>query len=258
MSERQETVGCPDGESEDSAKGCSGEISREVISGNQGFRGAQIQRSKRGEGEACGERCAVTSTSSRNLYPSFELEINKEMFTPAREQFSQEKEEGWWDTDMEGRKEKLAVKGAVTSTASGSKNPDRKADNWFPGRATITKEESEGVKLTAAESQEVDEVVPEIQPSSNEAEGDFVMCEVEEQQAVRVKVQTLKRKAVILMENQKKLKTMFLNGGFMGDISQEEVEEIGFVPSALREPRRAVHCATVNAVNTASSSTKSW
>ena len=37
------------------------------------------------------------------------------------------------------------------------------------------------MKLTAAECQEVDEVVLEIQPSSNEAEGGFIMCVVEEQ-----------------------------------------------------------------------------
>ena len=43
------------------------------------------------------------------------------------------------------------VKGAVTNTESGSKNPDRKADHWSP-RATITKEEGEEVRLTAAES----------------------------------------------------------------------------------------------------------
>ena len=53
------------------------------------------------------------------------------------------------------------MKGGVTSTASGTKNPDMKADNWFPGRATITKEESEGVEPTAAERQEVDEVLLE-------------------------------------------------------------------------------------------------
>ena len=47
------------------------------------------------------------------------------------------------------------MKGAVTSTASGPKNLDKKADHWSLRRATITKEESEGVKLTAAEGQEV-------------------------------------------------------------------------------------------------------
>ena len=114
---------------------------------------------------------AVTSTTSRSLYPSFELEMNEEIFTLSREQFSQDKEEGCWNTDLEGVKEKLAVKGAVTSSASGSKNPDGKADHWSPRRATITKEGIEGVKLTAAESQKVDEVVPERQPSSTEAEG---------------------------------------------------------------------------------------
>ena len=49
----------------------------------------------------------------------------------------------------------------------------------------ITKEESEGVRLTAAERQEINVVIPEIRPT-NEAEGDFILCEIEEQQAARV------------------------------------------------------------------------
>ena len=80
---------------------------------------------------------AVTSTTSHSLSPSFEPEMNEEMITPSNEQPSLEKEEGWWNADLEGGKEKLAVKGAVASTASESKNPDR----WSPRRTMITRKE---------------------------------------------------------------------------------------------------------------------
>ena len=127
-------------------------------------------------------------------------------------------------------KEKLAVKGAVTSTASGSKNLDRKQDHWSP-RATITKEKGGDVRLTAAESQELD-----VQPSSNEADGDFIMCEVEEQQAARVGVQAPKRGAVIRVESEETQD--YVRERFAcEDLSQEEANEIGFVPSALSENR---------------------
>ena len=107
------------------------------------------------------------------------------------------------------------------------------ADHWSPG-ATITKEESEGVRLTAADREEVNGVILEIQPAS-EAEGDFIMCEVEEQQAARVEVQAQKRRAVIRVESEE-TQDYVLERCIYGDISQEEVDEIGFVPSALSEP----------------------
>ena len=66
--------------------------------------------------------------------------------------------------------------------------------------ATITKEESEAVKLTEAESQKVEQVV--LEPSSIEAEGGFIICEVEEQQAVRVEAQLPKRRSVIRVESE--------------------------------------------------------
>ena len=43
---------------------------------------------------------------------------------------------------------------------------------------------------------EVDEVIPGMQPSSNETDGGFVMCEVEEQQAALVEVQGPKRRVI--------------------------------------------------------------
>ena len=86
----------------------------------------------------------------------------------------EEKAENWWNADLEGRMENLAVEGAVTVAASGSKNPDREADHWQSSAAS-TKEAQEKVR--------------------NEAEGDNIMCKVEEQQAARVEVQGPKRRA---------------------------------------------------------------
>ena len=114
----------------------------------------------------------------------------KKIFTPSREQCFQDKEGGWWNADLERGKEKLAVKGVVTSTASGSKNPDRKADYWSPGRATIKKGERRSETDCSRKS---GSVVPDKQPSSTEAEGGFIMCEVEEQQAVRVEVEATQK-----------------------------------------------------------------
>ena len=76
-------------------------------------------------------------------------------------------------------------------------------------------------------------------PSSNEVGSDFVMCEVEEQQAARVEVQGPKRKAVIRVESEETqdyVRTRFADKNFR----QTEVEETGFVQSALCEPRGAI------------------
>ena len=43
---------------------------------------------------------------------------------------------------------------------------------------------------------EVDEVIPETQPSTIEVDGGFVMWEVEEQQSARVEVQGPKRRVI--------------------------------------------------------------
>ena len=53
------------------------------------------------------------------------------------------------------------------------------------------------MKLAEKERQgmEVDDVIPGTQPSSNETDGGFIMCEVEEQQAARVEVQGSKKKS---------------------------------------------------------------
>ena len=77
-------------------------------------------------------------------------------------------------------------------------------------------------------------------PSSNEVRCDFFKCEVEEQQGARVEVQLPRRKAVMRVESeetQRYVRKRFAHE----DFSQKEVEEIGFVPSALSEPRGAIH-----------------
>ena len=51
--------------------------------------------------------------------------------------------------------EKLAVEGRFSVAASGSTNPEGKADRWL-GRTVLTKEEREGVKLAGNERQEME------------------------------------------------------------------------------------------------------
>ena len=82
--------------------------------------------------------------------------------------------------------------------ASGSKNPDGKSDHWST-ETVFTEEESEGVRLAVTERQEMNGVLTEVQPT-NGAEGDIIMCEVEEQQVARVEVQGPKRRAVVRVE----------------------------------------------------------
>ena len=91
--------------------------------------------------------------------------------------------------------EKLA---AGACTTSGSKNPDWKANHW-PSGAVSTEEEGKKVRRMAAERQEMNG----LQPSSNEVEGDFIMCEVEEQQAARLEVKGPERRAVIRVDSEK-------------------------------------------------------
>ena len=43
----------------------------------------------------------------------------------------------WWNAKMEGGREKLDVKGGFTSTASGSQNPDMKADRYSAVRRRL-------------------------------------------------------------------------------------------------------------------------
>ena len=75
--------------------------------------------------------------------------------------------------------EKLAEEGPFSVAASGSKHPDGKADHWSI-QTVLTREESEGVRLAETERQEMNGITTEVQ-STNGAESDFTMCEVEEQ-----------------------------------------------------------------------------
>ena len=84
-----------------------------------------------------------------------------------------DRERGWWNADLEGGMENLAVEGAVSGAASGSKNPDGKADHW-PAGAVSTKEEGEKGRRMVAKRQEMNRIIPESQPSSNEVGGDFI------------------------------------------------------------------------------------
>ena len=65
------------------------------------------------------------------------------MSTPSKDELSLDREKSCWNADLEGRMDKLAVKGAVTSSASGSKNPDGKADRWSAGVAITINEKME-------------------------------------------------------------------------------------------------------------------
>ena len=57
------------------------------------------------------------------------------------------------------------------------------------------------------------------------------MCEVGEQQTVRVEAQPKRRRAVIRVESEE-TQDCVLERRSCGDIGQEEVEDVGFVPSA--------------------------
>ena len=88
---------------------------------------------------------------------------------------------------------------------------------------------------------DVDEVIPGMQPSSNEKDGGLRMCEVEEQQAARVEVQGPKRR-VIRVESEETQDDVRESLA----ISQEEADEIGLVPSVNLE--ESIAGATTDAV----------
>ena len=99
-------------------------------------------------------------------------------------------------------------------------NPEGKVDRWST-RTVLTKEESEEVKLAGNERKEmeVDEVIPGTRPLSNEANGGFTVCEV---------ARSTCRSSVPKKKSHE-------------DFKEEDADEIGFVPSAMNEPRGAVH-----------------
>ena len=136
--------------------------------------------------------------------------------------------------------EKLEVEGSFSVAEGGSSDPERKADH-SSARTVLAKEESEGVKGAENERQgmEVDGVIPETQPSSNETDGGFIMCQVEEQQAARVEVQGPKRRVIRVesAETQDFVRERLAHE----EINQEEADEMGFVPSAFSELRGAFY-----------------
>ena len=112
---------------------------------------------------------------------------------------------------------------------------------------------------------------------STEMEGDYVMCEIGEtgeQQPVRVKAPPQKRRAVIMWSQRKRRTSYRCSKGLknlvnqsitsekesgdacgigrnarlrhgvgegVGDLGQEEIEELSFVPSSVSEPQWALH-----------------
>ena len=133
---------------------------------------------------------ATDSTSFCSCSPSLAHDVDGALSTSSRKSPSVGKERDWWSAGVEGEMEKLEVEGSFSVAEGGSTDPKRKADH-SSARTVLTKEESEGVKGAENERQgmEVDDVIPETQPSSNETDGGFIMCQVEEQQAARVEVQ---------------------------------------------------------------------
>ena len=117
----------------------------------------------------------------------------------------------------------------------GSKDPKGKVAHWS-ARIKTTKEESEEMKGAENEKQgskmEVDEATPGMQPSRNETEGGFTMCEVEERQEARAKAQRPTRR-VIRVESEEEMQDYVCE---TLAISQEEADEIGFVPVNFEEP----------------------
>ena len=110
---------------------------------------------------------------------------------------AKEKERDWWSVDLEGDVEKLEVVGPWSGTEDGSVDPTRK----------MSHEESEKPKETEMEM-----------------DGDV-------RQEESVEIQSPKRKVIRAEEETQDYVRETLA------FSQEEAEKMGFVPSALGEPR---------------------
>ena len=132
--------------------------------------------------------------------------------------------------DLEGEMENLAVEGSFSVAAGGSKYRDGKVDHWST-QTVLVKEESDGVKLAETERQEMNGITIEVQPA-NGAEGDLIVCEVEEHQAARVEVQGQKEEQPNV-KSQWKRKTMFVKRGPAGPAASAAPAS-SFGPSAAR------------------------
>ena len=82
-------------------------------------------------------------------------------------------------------------------------------------------------------------MIPGTQPSCNEADGGFIMCEVEEQQAALSKFRAQKEERYVLGQNETQ---------DYEDLGQEEADETGFVPSALVHLEEQYIGVTIDAV----------
>ena len=82
-------------------------------------------------------------------------------------------------------------------------------------------------------------MIPGTQPSSNAADSVSTISEVEEQQAARVEVHDPRRRVIRVYSEE--TKDHVHERLAREDFSQEEADEIGFVPSALSETRGAIH-----------------
>ena len=136
------------------------------------------------------------------------------------------KERDWWSVDLEGDMEKLEVVGLLSRTEGGSVDLEWKMGHWS-ARIKITKEESEEPKGTG-----------------NEKKGNEMEVDEATLHEASAEVQSPKSK-VIRVESEETQDYVWETLA----ISQEEGEEIVFVPSALGEPRGAIHwCVTIDAV----------
>ena len=130
------------------------------------------------------------------------------------------------------------MKGGFTSTASRSRASEVEA-----GSPSFEVEEQKE-DLPSSRNQYLEELAEDVLLTKTKRtkveEGGFFMCGVEEQQAVRFEAQPQKRRAVIRVESEE-TQDYVMERRKCGYPNQEEVEEIGFVPSAVSEPAWALH-----------------
>ena len=129
---------------------------------------------------------------------------------------AKKKESNWWSVELEGEMEKLEVAGLLSGIHGGSVDPARKMGHWS-ARLKTAREGSEEPKGAEIEKQEKK---MEVYVAPHEA---------------RAEVQSPTRRVtrVELEITQDHVRETLA-------ISKEEADEMGFVPSVLSEPRRAI------------------
>ena len=138
-------------------------------------------------------------------------DVDEAKSEPSWTALAKEKERDWWSIDLEGEMEELEVSGPWSGTEGGSVDPLGKMGHRS-ARTKISIEENEKTKEA---EMAVDEAVP---------------------QEASVAIQSPKRK-VIRVESEETQDYVCETLA----ISQEEAEELGFVLSALSEPRGPTH-----------------